>query len=198
MSISASTNYMSSSSIEAWMEQKTEDLYGSMRGAMDESNTRADAEAALNDIKAKMANAAKDGSDTADLQQEIKDTLDKYKDIPAVVSVLTPLDTDLSARTAAAEAAAHQPVHLTYSGGRNPVVYQPATGDPEPVKLSQDDSDRYGKQISDVVDDLGKQDQLGLINIQEFNSQINQTKQIASALMDAADKAANAIISHIS
>jgi hypothetical protein len=44
---------------------------------------------------------------------------------------------------------------------------------------------------------LGKQDQLGLINIQELNSEINQAKQIASALLDASSKSADAIISHI-
>ena len=37
-----------------------------------------------------------------------------------------------------------------------------------------------------------------MINIQEFNAQLNQAKQTASALMDAADKSANSIISHIS
>ncbi len=196
MSISASTNYMTSSSIEAWMETKTEALYGNMRDAMDVSDTRAKAEEALNDIKAKMSNAAKDGTDTADLQKEIKDTLDKYKDNPEVVSVLTPIDVDLSTRAAKAEAAANHASYVT--GTRGQGVYHPATGAPEPVKLSVDEADRWGKQLGDVVDGLGKQDQLGMINIQEFNSQINQTKQIASALMDAADKANNAIISHIS
>jgi F0F1-type ATP synthase membrane subunit b/b' len=37
-----------------------------------------------------------------------------------------------------------------------------------------------------------------LIQIQELNSQLNQAKQTASALMDAADKSASSIINHIS
>ena len=199
MSINASTNYMSSSSIEAWMETKTEDLYGSMRGAMDESNNRADAEQALNDIKAKIQNAQKDGTDATALQQEISDTLKQYQDVPELVKVLTPIEADLTTRTNAAVDAANQPAHGLWQTVN--VITQttgPGTGVPAPVKLSQSDSDTWTKEIGDTVDGLGKQDQLGLINIQEFNSQINQTKQIASALLDAADKASNAIISHIS
>ena len=56
MSINASgTNYMSNATILEWMESKSENLYEKMRTSMDQSNTRVDAEDALNDIKAKMA-----------------------------------------------------------------------------------------------------------------------------------------------
>ncbi|MEP7053003.1 MAG: hypothetical protein ABJB12_21745 [Pseudomonadota bacterium] len=191
MSINASTNYMSSSSIEAWMEQKTEDLYGSMRGAMDTSNTRADAEQALNNIKAAILNAQKNGTDARELQTAIADTLKQYGDIPEVIKVLTPIETDLTQRIAKADGP------QTYGKDFYQRTIQPKPGQ-IPVKLEKGDSDNWTQEINDTVDGLGKQDQLGMINIQEFNSQINQTKQIASALMDAADKAANAIISHIS
>jgi hypothetical protein len=76
--------------------------------------------------------------------------------------------------------------------------YIQASPGPSVIKASSAQIDSWTTEIGNTVDGLGKQDQLGLINIQEFNSQINQTKQIASALMDAADKASNAIISHIS
>ncbi|MEO7036672.1 MAG: hypothetical protein ABI548_22180 [Polyangiaceae bacterium] len=191
MSINATTNYMSASTIDQWMERKTEGLYGNMRGAMDESNTRADAEQALNDIKAKILNAQKDGTDARDLQKEIADTMKQYGDIPEVTKTLTPIETDLTKRIAKADGP------QTYGNDLASVTLQPTPGQ-IPVTLSKDDSDNWTKEIGDTVDGLGKQDQMGMINIQEFNSQINQAKQIASALLDAADKSANAIINHIS
>ncbi len=220
MSINA-TNYMSSSAIEFWMEQKTEDLYGNMRDAMSVSNNRADAEQALNEIKADILNLQKSGGDTTELQAKLHDTLKEYKDVPELVTVLQPIADDLDHRVAAANLKATTPPppvvgngvtnrsaswsgnnswggSITSNGnGTVSATPQPAPRTPDPVKLTKEDSDTWTKEIGDTVDGLGKQDQLGLINIQEFNSQINQTKQIASALMDAADKAANAIISHI-
>ncbi len=65
------------------------------------------------------------------------------------------------------------------------------------ITASSAEIDSWTKSITDTIDGLGKKDQLGLINIQEFNSEINQAKQVASALMDASNKASDAIISHI-
>ncbi len=204
MSINASTNYMSSSSIEAWMETKTEDLYGSMRSAMGESNNRANAEQALNEIKADILNLQQNGGDVTELQKKLNDTLEQYKDVPELVTVLQPIANNINDRMGAASLAAASPPTLTVqaynrSSGSATTISLPApAANPQPVTIDKPTSDNWSSEIGNTVDGLGKQDQLGLINIQEFNSQINQTKQIASALMDAADKAANAIISHIS
>ena len=65
------------------------------------------------------------------------------------------------------------------------------------VKVSSEDAERWTKEIGNKVDTLSKQDQLGLIYIQEFNSQLNRTKDTASALMASADKASDNIVSHI-
>jgi hypothetical protein len=211
MSINATTNYMSSSTIEAWMETKTEDLYGNMGAAMDESNTRADAEDALNKIKADIVNLQKSGQDAAPLQAEMNDALNKYGDVPEVAQFLQPIADELNQRMGAASLAAANPPQTGYvdpnerrvvlnGGAPEPPTPLPTADAPRPrenVTVSSDDSDRWTKQVDSAVDGLGKKDQLGLINIQEFNSQINQTKQIASALMDASDKSAQAIISHI-
>ncbi|MEO8902570.1 MAG: hypothetical protein ABI488_11280 [Polyangiaceae bacterium] len=205
MSINATTNYMSSSTIEAWMETKTEQLYGNMGAAMDESNTRADAEQCLNELKAKILDLQKSGGDATALQGQLNDALTQFKDVPELVTVLQPIADDINKRVADASFAAANPPVFQPSGGGNPSSFARhvstipnSPSPPEPVKITKEDSDNWTSHISDTVDGLGKKDQLGLINIQEFNSQINQTKQIASALMDAADKSANAIISHIS
>jgi hypothetical protein len=203
MSITA-TNYLSSSSIDAWMEQKTDALYGQMRDSMDTSNRRTDAETALNDIKAKLLAAKDSGSNADEVRAAINDTLAEYKDVPEVVQALKPLaDTLTTKYQAAIDAAKGWVGTLTNNGSGAHGVYsysQPSHStqhDPAPVKLSKDEVDDMTKTIGDTVDGLGKQDQLGLINIQELNSEINQAKQIASALLDSASKSADAIISHI-
>ncbi len=66
------------------------------------------------------------------------------------------------------------------------------------AKISSDDAKRWTEQISDKVDTLGKQDQLGMVHLQDFNAQLNRTKDMASALMASADKAADNIVAHIS
>jgi hypothetical protein len=198
MSITA-TNYLSSSSIDAWMEQKTDSLYGQMRDSMDTSNHRADAENALNDIKAKLLAAKDSGGDANEVRAAIDDALAEYKDVPEVAQVLQPLHDTIAAKYKASVDAANKPV--TNNGGAH--GYHPSSSDPPalhappPVDLSNNEIDDMTKTIGDGVDALGKQDQLGLINIQELNSEINQAKQIASALLDASSKSADAIISHI-
>jgi len=203
MSITA-TNYLSSSSIDAWMEQKTDSLYGQMRDSMDTSNRRADAENALNDIKAKLLAAKDSGSDADEVRAAINNALAEYKDVPEVRETLQPLADTLTTKYQAAIDAAKGWVGTlpnNGSGAHGTYNYsQPshtAPHDPAPVKLSKDEVDDMTKTVGDAVDGLGKQDQLGLINIQELNSEINQAKQIASALLDASSKSADAIISHI-
>jgi hypothetical protein len=189
MSITATTNYMSNAFIQEWMENKTEGLYGDMREAMDTSTHRADAEAELNKIKALIVDAKNNGGDPKAVQQEIRQALVDFKDVPELTAALQPMADKI---TQMYKDAQPPPRPLLSPGAR--WIAPPL---PPPAKISSDQSDSWSKSLGDVVDGLGKQDQLGLINIQELNSQINQAKQIASALIDAADKSANAIISHI-
>jgi hypothetical protein len=81
------------------------------------------------------------------------------------------------------------PYTLTYT--------TPTSPGPKSVTVTADEVTAWTTSIGDAIDDLGRKDQLALINIQEINSEINQAKQTASALMDSADKSANAIINHI-
>jgi hypothetical protein len=190
MSIDATTNYMSNSSIEAWMEQKTEGLYGSMGDAMDTSDRRADAERELNKIKSLLTDAKSKGCDATTAYTETQAALAEYADVPELVQALGPIAEDLSEANEV-----NVPMGTAQSGF---ITATTSPGAAQPLTVQSSQIDGWVSSIGDTVDGLGKQDQLGLINIQEFNSQINQTKQIASALMDAADKAAEAIINHIS
>jgi len=202
MSINAATGYMSNEAILAWMEDKTEGLYDHMRDAMQGANTRSDAESALDDIKAAIVNDK--GKDATHVQQMINDALTKYADVPEVAQVLQPMADKLNGEfTKAKTDAINAQVAQTVLGASGTAVSSTLiqafqeVSTPKTVTIGSDDSDAWSKQIDNAVDALGKQDQLDMIDIQEFNSEINQAKQTASGLMDAADKSASAIINHI-
>jgi hypothetical protein len=188
MSITATTNYMSSFSIDQWMEQKTEGLYGQMGDAMDSSNDRADAEQGLNHINAMLADAKNNGScQVSDVKDEIDKALSDYKDVPELVQALNDISHGISL-----DADSSSSPGMSQSGSTT------QQGTPaKTITASSTDIDSWTKSITNTVDALGKKDQLGLINIQEFNSEINQAKEVASALVDASNKASDAIISHI-
>lgn len=193
MSVNPTTNFMSNEYILSWMEAKTEGIYGKMRTAMDSSDDRANAEAALNTLKGKIADAAANQTDAALLRPDIEDVISKYgTEFPDLKSTLQPVLDELNKRYEQNDYEAKNP--KVFFDVR---IYDPS-GVGAPVSISKDESDRWGKSFDSQVEAFSKVDQLSMINIQEYNAQLNQAKQTASALMDAADKSANAIINHIS
>jgi len=172
---------------------------------MSGASNRADAEAALDQIKAALQNSS--GKDATQVTQMINDAIAKYPDVPEVAKVLQPMADKLNGEFSTAQAQATQAqleLASNQAVGSPRNLFAQATvqslKDQATVKVNIDsgDSDTWGKQIDSTVQDLGKEDQLDMINIQEFNSEINQAKQTASALMDASDKSSEAVISHIS
>jgi len=195
------SNFISNSEILAWMQKKTDGIYGNMRDAMDTSNARADAEDALNDIKSQFLQMKTNGKDATEVNAAIHQAMATYgEEFPEINKCLESFAKELDDRFAAeAGKVEAQRVWVVPEGfDKRQGHWETRGGTPQPVNLDEKTIDDWCKAIGDKVDALGKQDQLGLINIQEFNAQLNQAKQTASALMDAADKAANAIISHIS
>jgi len=193
MSITATSNYMSSFTIESWMEQKTEGLYGDMGQSMDVSNRRAAAEEELNKLK-DMTLAAK-GKDGNALLVEVNSALSEYSDIPEVAAALQPMADGLTAQSQKANDANMTP-------GKSTSGYVDSSGSGSttkgaPFNVDGTNADDWGAAIDHSVNALGKQDALGLINIQEFSSEINQAKQIASALLDSSNKTSDSIINHI-
>jgi hypothetical protein len=194
MSINATTNYMSNADILAWMEVKTGDLYGNMREAMATADDRANAEAALNGIKSQLLDMKSNGKDVTEVRQAIDEAIKQYgTEFPDAGKSLADLAANIDARSAQALRDAYKQPVIENDGSLTPGHQET----PKPVKLSASDIDTLTKPLDDTVDVMGKKDQLSLISIQELNAQLNQAKQTASALMDAADKSANAIINHI-
>ena len=196
MSISATSNYMSNDQIIAWMEKKTDDQYGRLEDSMDVANGRATEEQDLNDIKTLIVDSKTNGGDAQALSDAVNAAMDKYKDDPEAMKVLGPIQSTLKDEYDAASDAAS--TSTSYSSGGSAMVSVSQTSTPAPVKITDDQRDAWGKSIDGTISDLSKQDELGMVDIQELNSEINQAKQLASALMDSADKSATSIIDHIS
>lgn len=220
------SHYISNAKFLEWMQTKTDGLYAKMSDAMDVSNDRADAEDALNNIKGKIADLQAGKADANDVYAAIHDATLKFgSEFPEVKDMLTPIAKELADKGAKLPGIITAPPQYIpprpeetipdrESGDKpNPeyTAWQNAWGKlaelhpdwvgkkpPGPITLDADTANRWQDKIKNTVEALSKQDQLGLINLQEYNAQLNQAKQTASALMDAADKAASGIISHIS
>ena len=182
MSITATTSFVSHDAIDAWMQAKVGDAYNEMGQGMDVSGHRGDAEKALNDIKAKLAAAKTNGGETdGHLYEDIQNVIDAYGDVSGVTKALGAMTPTVSDENVSS---------LTSGDGD-------AHHDLPPIKLSDKQIDDWTKQLGDVVDGLGKDDQLGMIHLNQLNSHINQTEQIASAITDSRNKTLDAIINRI-
>lgn len=207
------THYMSNASIMEWMEAKTERLYEQMGTAMDQSNSRVDAEDALTDIKGKIEDLKANGGDATPLRELLDETIKKYgAEFPEVGEALQPIADELAQRAGdnQYQALNSNTAPNTLPGTRSGTVPGPTPSPnnrpgathntrigPPPLKVSSEDADRWSNKIKDKIDTLGKQDQLGMVHLQDLNGQLNRAKDVASALMASADKAADNIVSHI-
>jgi hypothetical protein len=196
MSINPTSNYMSNANIMEWMQEKTGDLYGNMATAMSSADRNSDAEAALNKIRGDIANTKVSGNDGLAIRDEVNDALQKYGDIPGVADSLQSIANKLNGDYETSQWTTTA-VGVMDADGAFQQTGTATTRTTPVVKISPDEVDSWTKSIDNTVSDLGKSDQLALINIQEMNSEINQAKQTASALMDSANKSSNDIISHI-
>jgi hypothetical protein len=188
---------------EAALNKIKEDIANSKDGTADPAAIHDEVNAALTKYK--------DVPGVTDLLQPIADELNKQAGTAEPLTgpgaapppgMVKPDTVIIAVAPAQYQAAAHahawgatfsapgQPTTLTYTTTAPPT--------PPKITISSDQVTAWTQSIGNTVDDLGRQDQLAMINIQEFNSQINQTKQTASALMDATDKSNTDIISHIS
>ncbi|MEO6603560.1 MAG: hypothetical protein ABIQ16_26995 [Polyangiaceae bacterium] len=182
MSISATHSFLSHDTIDAWMQARVGDAYAEMGAGMDVSGHRADAENALNAISAKLAAAKTNGGKTdGHLFEDIQNVMDAYGDVPGVAEALKAMIPTVS----------DEHVSSVQSGDNGNRSELP------PIKLSDRQIDDWTKQVGDVVDGLGKADQLGMIHLNQLNSHINQTEQIASAITDSRNKTIDAIINRI-
>lgn len=180
----ASGSYMSNAEIIGWMQAKTGGLYQKMKDAMEVSDSRADLEEAINEAKGLIMQGQGQGhADPILVSQKLQEIKEKFGDsFPEAIDSLEHVAGELSKRF---ENAGADP-YPTEGNNKTALVH-----------IDEKDATRWSQELGDLVGTLGKDDQLGMINIQEFNAQINQAKQTASALIDAANKSSSAIINNI-
>ena len=198
MSINATgDSYISDATFDAWMETKLNDAYTDMRKGMDVSTQRGDAQKALNEIKNQLLQMKTNGKDAHDVTAAMHAAIDKFSEaFPDVKKTLGEFADTLDRRgadAAAAAAAASAPHFDQYGCWVVPLT--PVS--PDPVKLDEKEIDNWTKAIGDTVDAFGKEDQLGLLSLNQLNSHINQTENIRSALSDSRNKTTDAIINRI-
>ncbi|MEI9954015.1 MAG: hypothetical protein WDO74_34815 [Pseudomonadota bacterium] len=200
MSISAtSSNYISQDTIDTWMQTKLGDAYSDIRKGMDTSGHRTDAEKALNDIKNKLLQMKTNGKDASEVTAAMNKAIEQFsEEFPDVKKVLQGFADTLNQRAADARQAAESPQSGWETHGEESVyVTHPPTHHPEPVHIDEKEIDSWTTGITDAVDALSKEDQLGLLNLNQLNSHIGQTENIASALMDSRNKVIDGIINRI-
>lgn len=193
MSISATgNNYISQDTIDAWMASKLDDAYADMRTGMDTSRHRVDAEKALNHVKSLFAQMKNDGTDASEVTAAVNDTIKQFGDeFPDVEKALGRIADTLNKRQADAVAASERPTR-DFLGNEVPPTHRP-----EPVHIDSKDLENWITTMTDAVDGLSQDDHLGMLNLNQLNSHINQTEQIASALIDSRNKNLDSIINRI-
>jgi len=201
MSISAtSSSYISHDTIDAWMQSKTEEAYSDMRAGMDTSGHRTDAEKALNGIKNQLLQMKTNGKDASEVTDAVNEAIEQFGDeFPDVKEALAGLAETLNGRAKDAHDAAEAPTQIPTTDDQSNTTWTegPPTHCPKPVYASEKEIDAWTSGITDAVDGLGKDDQLGLLRLNQLNSHINQTEQIASALIDSRNKTMDSIINRI-
>jgi len=198
MSISASgSNYISNANYDDWLQSKLEDAYGEIRQGMDVSGHRTDATKALNTIKNELLQMKTNGKDASEVTAAIHQAIEEFgEEFPDVKKALGEFADSLDQRAKAAIDASNLPT-TEFDSSNDTVRVVPPTHIPEPVKLSDKEIDDITNSIKDTVDGFGKDDQLGLIHLNQLNSRINQTENLFSSLSDSRNKTIDAIINRI-
>jgi len=215
--ISPTRAYLSDSEMIAWLQAKENEQYGKLREQMDASSSRGDLMKDLTNLRATLDN----DSDPEKATQAMQQLIDKYKgkqDEAAVDRLLLPALAKLvpalpeSARVEASafvsstlENSALPPDEkqaLAASISASSVVLDASSlGSAVTSAIDSVTSTLPGptlKELSDKLksetDELGRIDQLALINIQQVMSDVRQTEQLASNLMSSRDQTSNSII----
>jgi hypothetical protein len=216
-------NYMSDAEIMAWVAQKQSDMYGDLSKAIDVSQDRAHFTEDLNNIKADLRHA-NETNDFSKVDGELQAFMSKYGSDPNFAEACQGIDgianeihsggsvqrayVDAHVRWQTAVTEYDAAVELLKSGSGTLLEQMHAVnvsmhppGDPPQPPGSQHYSDSqmdaWKDLISGKIDDAGHNDQLNMIHVQDVKGQIDQSTQLASALISGSQKASEGILHNI-
>ena len=163
------SNYISDENLLVWLAQTQDGLYGELRDHMDMSRARSKLMADLNHLKSEL-----DGDDTdpAQVRAEIEALLAQYAG--------TPFETELNELFAAPLAE----LELSMTT-------------PDGTFSYSNFEEQLSAALESKVDELGRDDQLELIEIQSLTADIREASQLASNLVASGAQAANTIVGNI-
>jgi len=163
------SNYISDENLLLWLAQKQEGLYGERRDHMDLSRERSKLTADLNHLKDTIDST----DDPAAVSAKVNELLEAYQGSDfekELDELLVPLRESLDAAAVAS-------------------VNAPGTDNDEITDITE--------AIKSKVEELGRDDQLELIQIQSLTADIREAGQLASNLIASSNQASNTIVGNI-
>jgi hypothetical protein len=168
----STSTYISDGELLAWLESKSNEIYGRLRGEMDVSRQRSKLMEDLSHFKT----LAESGPSPETMDAEMAKIEAAYA------------GTEFEGEIAELFA----PLHGVTD------VYAPIWEDAPSVHPAyQFQTDRVAEQTQAKVDSLGRDDQLAMLHIQELMSDLRQTTQLGSNIMANRDQSSNTIVGNI-
>jgi hypothetical protein len=187
----AQCGYMSSGEIMAWLAVVGGNTYDQMRQQMVGTEQRRELQKDLNDLKS-LIEETKTTKDLTKLQAGVEELAAKYSETPFAGEIGEILGAHSDEFVEVAQRA--EDFDDAKGLGKKTAAFIKLASSSEKF-IAQLDS--WSTGIQGEIDDLGTQDQLALIRIQELNSQITQSTQLASNILAAQDQAASTAIMNL-
>ncbi|HEX6767502.1 MAG TPA: hypothetical protein VF103_18515 [Polyangiaceae bacterium] len=163
------SNYISDENLLVWLAQKQEGLYGELRDHMDTSRARSKLIADLNHLN----ESIDDDDNPAEVSAKIDGLLAAYEGTPfeaELTELLAPLEASLDVAAGTSAQAPNQ---------------------------DNDEINDIKAALKSKIDELGRDDQLELVQIQSLTADIREAGQLASNLIASSNQAANTIVGNI-
>jgi len=218
--ISPTSAYLSDSEMIAWLQAKENDQYGKLREQMDASSDRGKLTKELTDLRASIDNDSDPAKAMAAMKQIVenhKGTADEVEVdrllLPAMAKLVPALPGDAQVEASGFVSTTLENSTLTTDEKQVLAASIAASKfvlDASSVSSAVDSMSNSIKaalpgptlkELSDklksATDELGRIDQLALINIQQVMSDARQTDQLASNILSSRDQARNSIVGNI-
>jgi hypothetical protein len=184
---SAQSGYMTSGEIMAWLATVGGNTYDQMRQQMVGTEQRRELQKDLTGLQS-LIEETKTTKDLTKLQAHLEELAAKYSETPFARS----MGEILGAHSDEFVEVAQRAEDVSDAEGLQKLSAIIKLSDSSEKFIGQLDS--WSTGIQGEIDALGTQDQLALIKIQELNSQITQSTQLASNILAAQDQAASTAI----
>ncbi len=192
---SIGSGYISNGELLAWLSQVTGDKWDEMRELMMATNSRHEVMADLENLRTAYDQAAED-KNLNPLVPKLKELITKYEGTPYESAITEIAQPRLDAAEAVLET--YREKEALEDGGADT-----DTGECKHREADNrnngfvDQLDTMGKEAERMGDQLGRDDQMTMIRIQELKDNISQAVSLTSNMVKADDEAKSAIIMNI-